>query len=170
MAGASSPMAFDELLQGFPVVITLNVAWGDMDAFQHVNNTRIFRLHGRRAHRLLRAHRHRRPERSAAGHRPDSRPTRPPATAPRRPRYPDEVQVGARVVSVGQHSFKMEYRVVSVALHKTVATGSAVVVAYDYIEERKALLPDAWQKALSGVEGCDLSVPRALSPDGDDEG
>ena len=32
-----------ELLGSFPVVVAIPVAWGDMDAFQHVNNTVYFR-------------------------------------------------------------------------------------------------------------------------------
>ncbi len=30
-----------ELLGSFPVVITIPLAWGDMDAFQHVNNVML---------------------------------------------------------------------------------------------------------------------------------
>ncbi|MFO0745807.1 MAG: thioesterase family protein [Myxococcota bacterium] len=159
-------MAFDELLQGFPVVITVNVAWGDMDAFQHVNNTRIFRyMEDARI-----AYFERTGIADLSGPQEGIGPILAQTAARFRAplRYPDEVQVGARVTSVSQHSFKMEYRVVSVALHRVVATGSAVVVAYDYVEEKKALLPDVWNKALSGVEGCDLSVPRPLI-DGDED-
>ena len=32
-----------DLLAGYPVVIEIPVAWGEMDAFQHVNNTVYFR-------------------------------------------------------------------------------------------------------------------------------
>lgn len=35
--------AVAELLAGFPVVVTTMVAWGDMDANRHVNNTVYFR-------------------------------------------------------------------------------------------------------------------------------
>jgi len=28
----------EDFLEGFPVVIEIPVAWGEMDAFQHVNN------------------------------------------------------------------------------------------------------------------------------------
>ena len=30
-------------LENYPVVIEIPVAWGDMDAFQHVNNVAYFR-------------------------------------------------------------------------------------------------------------------------------
>ena len=33
----------NELLQSFRAVIDIPVKWGDMDAFQHVNNTIYFR-------------------------------------------------------------------------------------------------------------------------------
>ena len=33
----------EELIGAYPVVITIPIAWGDMDAFQHVNNTVYFK-------------------------------------------------------------------------------------------------------------------------------
>jgi len=33
----------NELLAAYPFTLTLRVAWGDMDAYQHVNNTLYFR-------------------------------------------------------------------------------------------------------------------------------
>lgn len=35
-------MPLDELLTGFPVTLTIQVAWGEMDAMQHVNNAVCF--------------------------------------------------------------------------------------------------------------------------------
>ena len=32
-----------EVLQGYPVTVEIPVAWGDMDAYGHVNNTMYFR-------------------------------------------------------------------------------------------------------------------------------
>ncbi|MFO7632899.1 MAG: acyl-CoA thioesterase [Caldilinea sp.] len=32
-----------DLLAGFPVIVEISVAWGEMDAFQHVNNIVYFR-------------------------------------------------------------------------------------------------------------------------------
>jgi acyl-CoA thioester hydrolase len=36
-------------LEAFPVVISIPVAWGEMDAFQHVNNSVYFRYFDSRA-------------------------------------------------------------------------------------------------------------------------
>lgn len=144
----------DGLLTGFEVIVALPVAWGDMDAFQHVNNTRYFRYmeDARIAYfeRTGIAASEGRPE----GVGPILASTSCRFKAPLA--YPDEVNIGAKVVSVGRTSFKMEFRIVSLALHEVVAEGQAIVVAYDYDEERKVAIPEGWRKALSHVEGCDF--------------
>ncbi|MBL8788365.1 MAG: hypothetical protein JNJ59_25950 [Deltaproteobacteria bacterium] len=57
----------------------------------------------------------------------------------------------------------MESKVGTVWLQRVAATGTAVIVAYDYVEGRKSLLPDAWRRALGRVENCDFA------PVGDEE-
>jgi len=147
-------MALDELLQGYPVVVTIPVAWGDMDAFQHVNNTRFFRYF--EDARIAYFERTGVADMSAAtGIGPIVAQISARFKAPLT--YPDEVQCGARVIGVGQHSFKMEMKLVSVALHRVAAIGSTVVVAYDYVEGKKTLLPEAWRRALGRVENCDFT-------------
>jgi len=149
----------DELLEGFEVVVTIPVAWGDMDAFHHVNNTRYFRYF-----EDARIAYFERTGIAAATGRPSGVGPILASTSCRFKEpiaYPDEVQVGARVVSVGRSSFKMEYRIVSVALHEVAAEGQAVIVAYNYDEERKVMIPEAWRVALSNVEGCDFGPTSA---------
>lgn len=144
----------DEFLEGFEVVVTIPVAWGDMDAVQHVNNTRYFRFF-----EDARIAYFERTGIAAAMGRPSGVGPILASTSCRFKApiaYPDEVQVGARVVSVGRSGFKMEYRIVSVAMHVVAAEGQAVIVAYDYDEERKVIIPEAWRGALSNVEGCDF--------------
>src|SRR5690349_7395279 len=101
---AGGTMSLEELLQGFPVVVTVPVAWGDMDAFQHVNNTRFFRYF--EDARIAYFERTGVTDLSAATAVAGVGPIvahiscrfKAPLT------YPDEVQVGARVIAVGQHS------------------------------------------------------------------
>ncbi|TNF38313.1 MAG: acyl-CoA thioesterase [Deltaproteobacteria bacterium] len=145
----------DELLEGFEVVVTIPVAWGDMDAFHHVNNTRYFRYF-----EDARIAYFERTGIAAATGRPSGVGPILASTSCRFKApiaYPDEVQVGTRVVSVGRSSFKMEYRIVSVAMHEIAAEGQSVIVAYNYDEERKVVIPEAWRVALSNVEGCDFA-------------
>src|SRR5262245_36609709 len=144
----------DELLQGYHVVVTVPIAWGDMDAFQHVNNTRYFRYF--EDARIAYMERTGVADLSgASGVGPILAQTSCRFKAPLT--YPDEVQIGARVTGVGQHSFKMEFKLVSAALHRVAAIGMAVIVAYDYVEGKKALLPEAWRRALGRVENCDFT-------------
>lgn len=149
-------MELESLLEGYPVVISVPVSWGDMDAFQHVNNTRFFRWFEDARIAYFERTGMTDPASGPSGVGPVVAQTACRYRAPLK--YPDDLHVGARVTGVGQHSFKMEYRVVSVALHAVAATGSAVIVAFDFAEEKKAQLPESWRRALSHVENCDFPV------------
>lgn len=146
-----------ELLQGFEVTVTLPVAWGDMDAFGHVNNTRYFRYFEDARITYFERTGIAGAEGRPSGIGPILASTACRFRAPLT--YPDEVTVGAKVVSVGRTSFRMEKRIVSVAMHKVVAEGNAIIVAFDYDAERKVPIPEAWRAALSNVEGCDFPHP-----------
>ena len=41
--GKSNKTGIIDILAGFPVIVEQNVIWGDMDAYQHVNNVVYFR-------------------------------------------------------------------------------------------------------------------------------
>jgi acyl-CoA thioester hydrolase len=139
----------EELLKGYPVVIEVPVAWGDMDAFQHVNNTVYFRYFesARIAYfeaidfmGLMRE----------TGVGPilaaaDCR-FKIPLT------YPDRVSVGTRVVATGEDRFTMAYGVISHRHGKIAATGEGEMVTFDYNKNRKALLPDVLKKRIDAVE------------------
>lgn len=131
-------MAADDLLRAYPVTLELPVAWGDMDAFGHVNNTVYFRyFESARIAYLV-----------AIGLRGDEGAVGPIlASTHCRFRlaldYPDTIAVGARATEVQADRFTMEYRVVSRRLGKVAADGGGVVVGYDYANRRKAELPAA---------------------------
>ncbi len=40
------------LLADFPVIYEADIVWGDMDAFQHVNNVAYFRYYTSQGHKL----------------------------------------------------------------------------------------------------------------------
>ncbi|HWQ36283.1 MAG TPA: hypothetical protein VNQ79_25850 [Blastocatellia bacterium] len=81
----------EELLRGFPLIIEVPVAWGDMDAMQHVNNVACFRYSER-----------------------------------------------ARIVS-HQHQ-------------KIAAEGEAVMVSFNYREQKKAPLPEETKRYIQTLE------------------
>ena len=139
-----------KLLEGYPAVIEVPVAWGEMDAFQHVNNIVFFRYFesARIAYfdRVDMAH-----IQEVTGVGPILASThcrfRIPLT------YPDRVFVGARVTQVEADRFTMEYCVVSNAAQKVAADGEGVIVAYAYKEKRKALLPEELKQRILALEG-----------------
>ena len=130
-------MAKHELLAGFPIVVEIPIAWGDMDAFGHVNNIMFFRyFETARIEFLYRV-----------GFRgDDGRPGPILASTQcrfRRPlEFPDTVLVGVRVAELGADRFTHEYRIVSVKADEIAAEGNGVVVAYDYAARAKTVIPD----------------------------
>ncbi len=138
-----------ELLKGYPVVIEIPVAWGEMDSLQHVNNIVYFRyFESVRMAYFGEVDFWGYMEETGVG----------PILASTQCRfrlpldYPDTVSVGARIKDVAEDRFLMEYLVVSHRHGKVAAEGSGVVVVYDYREKRKAALPDEIRKRIEQVE------------------
>ena len=140
----------DDLTAGYPVTLRWPVAWGDMDAFGHVNNATYFRwFESVRIHYFARI-----------GWTSDlasgdvgpilaqtSCTYRAPLT------FPDEVLLAAHVAEVGDDRFTMRYRVLSQRLGRVAADGEGRVVAYDYATGRKAALPEPVRAAIVALEG-----------------
>ena len=138
------------LLENFPVIIQVPVAWGEMDAFQHVNNIVYFRYFES--------------ARIAYFERIDFADSEPnegigPILAHTQCRYrkpltfPDTISIGARVTEIGDDRFTMELRVVSQRLQKIAAEGTAELVAYDYRQNKKTALPPVVRKSIEMLEG-----------------
>jgi acyl-CoA thioester hydrolase len=136
-------------LPGYPVAIEIPVAWGEMDAFQHVNNVAYFRYfesvriaYFERADALA--------DMARSGQGPILAETscryRLPLT------YPDRLTAGARVSAVGEDRFTMEYAVASAKAGRIAAEGEAVVVWYDYRSRTKAPLPAALRARIEALE------------------
>jgi acyl-CoA thioester hydrolase len=141
-------------LEGFPVVVVCPVQWGEMDAYQHVNNGVYFRWFetGRSAYfdeaGLW----------SAEGPRGVAPILHSVSCRYRAPlTYPDEVEIGVRVASRGADRFEVEHAIYSRRLARVVAEGRGVVVSYDYDEGAKAPLPAAWLAAIERIEGRSFS-------------
>lgn len=140
----------EELLKDFPVIIELPVVWGEMDAFQHVNNVVYFRyMETARIAYFLKMNYMKIMEETGLG----------PILASTQCRYrfpltyPDTVSVGARVPDVDDDRFRMEYRIVSHRHQRVAAEGEALIVSYDYRNRTKAPLPDAVRRYILELEG-----------------
>lgn len=138
-----------ELLAGFPVIIEIPVAWGEMDAFQHVNNVAYIRYFesGRIAY-LERTGMME--EMAAQGVGPIlasvSCKYRFPLT------FPDRLLVGTRVGEISADRCILQHRVVSTRHRKVAAEGEGVIVCYDYREQRKVALSAAVRARIEAVE------------------
>ena len=138
-------------LDDYPITVEIPVAWGDMDAFGHVNNTVFFRWFETARIAFLEAI-----EFTAGGEGGGVGPIlastgcrfRQPVT------YPATVTVGVRAGEVDEDRFTHRYRVVRSGTDEVVAEGEGVVVSYDYGAGRKAPIPAAVRDAIDRlIEG-----------------
>jgi acyl-CoA thioester hydrolase len=147
-----------DALGRYPVSVTFPVAWGEMDAFQHVNNVAYARWleTGRIAYfsRLGFLERMR-----SEGIGPIlARLTieyRRPVT------FPDTVRVDVTAAKIGNSSFTLAYRIWSTEQHAEVAKGEDVIVVMDYRTSRKAHVDAGLRAAIVALEA---SAPPAGAP------
>jgi acyl-CoA thioester hydrolase len=133
----------------FPVVVETPVAWGEMDAFGHVNNAVFLRYFesARIAYfdRLA-------PLRELAAH--EVRPILARATIDyRRPlQYPDHVKILAGISKLGNTSFVMNYRLESEKEKGIAAEGDSVIVMLNYKDGTKVTLSPELRAAIESVQ------------------
>ena len=138
------------LLEGFPVVVTVPVLWGDEDSFRHINNTVYLRwAETARVEYLMRIGLWETKPGEGIG----------PIVAAiscdyRHPlNYPDEVRIGAHVTSIGNSSFKMAHRIVSVRHGLMAAEVQSALVVLDYARRKPVPVPDRVRQAIQELEG-----------------
>ena len=131
-------MTVEDLLEGWPVRCEADVAWGQMDAFGHVNNTVYFRWFEDVRILLLRdvgwleAM-------EATGVGPILARTQCVFRAPLA--WPDRVTVAAKVDDLAVDRFTMKYRLVSHQAGVVAAEGDGRIVSFDYRANAKAPIP-----------------------------
>jgi acyl-CoA thioester hydrolase len=139
-----------DLLAGYPVVVDIPVAWGEMDAFGHVNNTVYFRYFETARIAYFEALGYMKAT-EATGVGPIL------AHADCRFRlpleYPDRVRVGARADEVTESGFLMHYRAVSERHGKVAAEGTGRIVSFDYRQGGKSPLQREIVEAIAHLEG-----------------
>ena len=140
----------NDLLADFPVIYEQDIAWGDMDAFQHVNNAVYLRYFESARIRyfeqtpmfdimkaegvgpIVHSHRIR---------------YRFPLT------YPDRIRTGVRVIGVGEDRIRVAYRTVSVKHGVIAAEGDTTIVFLNYKAGEKASVPEPVIQAFERMEG-----------------
>jgi acyl-CoA thioester hydrolase len=66
-----------------------------------------------------------------------------------------DVQVGVRVARLGNKSMTMEYRMFEVTSRMELATGSTVLVTFNYRNQQTIPIPDVWREKISAFEKID---------------
>jgi acyl-CoA thioester hydrolase len=142
-------MFYAELLAGFPVIVVQQVVWGDMDAYQHVNNVVYFRYfeNGRVAYMQRMGW----PDyERATGVGPILAATH--ARFRRALTYPDTIAIGTRLHRFEGDRFLVEHRIVSEQQGVVVTEGQGTLVAYHYAENRKVPLPSELLERIHALE------------------
>ena len=139
----------EELLKNFPVVVTLPVVWGEMDAMQHVNNAVYFRyFESARTAYFEKLGVWRLTRQSGLGVILASINCRfrIPLT------YPDAVSVGVRAIRLEADRFIIEHCVVSHKHQKIAAEGEGLMICYDYQEQKKTLMSETMKQEIENLE------------------
>lgn len=164
-----SPAA-EQALRDYPVRFAINIAWGEMDAFAHVNNVAYFRYfesariaYGRRVGMLdALTETKTDPQTSSDTDVSQARAT-PAKIAPilaatnaryKRPlQFPDCIIVGVKIAKLTDGKFWQQYRIFSTGQDCISTEGEAEIVCFDYANGKKTSLPPALRARIEALEG-----------------
>ena len=136
-------------LKNYPVIIEFPVAWGEMDAMNHVNNIVYFRyFESARIAYFEKVDMFSYMTETGIG----------PILATISCKfkiplsYPDKVLIGAKVVSIEDDRFVMNHLVVSKKHQKVAAEGDGVIVAFNYREGKKVTVPEVVKQRIIDIQ------------------
>jgi acyl-CoA thioester hydrolase len=137
------------LLKGYPVIIEFPVAWGEMDAMNHVNNIVYFRyFESARIAYFEKAGMFSYMTETGIG----------PILATISCKfkiplsYPDNVFIGAKVVSIEEDRFVMNHVVISKKHQKVAAEGDGMIVTFNYREGKKVIIPEVVRQRILDIQ------------------
>ncbi len=136
-------------LKEYPVHTEISVAWGEMDALQHVNNAVYFRyFETARIDYCQTLDLMAMVSELNIG----------PVVSETRCRYklpvtfPDNLVVGSRVIEIQADRFTMEYAVFSQKQQAITTLGQATIVMFDFKSGKKATLPPSVVEHIEKIE------------------
>ncbi|GAA3972882.1 thioesterase family protein [Allohahella marinimesophila] len=131
--------------QRMALTLTQDIQWGDMDAFRHVNNTIYFRyFENIRIRYFDHTGVNELMKQSQIGPILGSTDCR--FMAPLT--YPDTITIGTCITDRGDKRFTMSYEIFSHQQQKIVASGSGVIVYYDYNNNTSCQIPQQIIEAI----------------------
>lgn len=137
-----------ELHNTYPVIISQNVIWGDMDAYGHVNNTVYFRYFETARMAFF--------EKVAVNEHKKKLNIGPILAATncnyRLPLdYPDRIHIATRGAVSSPKKISMEYAIFSERHGAVAAEGEALIVYYDYASSRSCEIPATIVAAIGAL-------------------
>jgi acyl-CoA thioester hydrolase len=135
-------------LEDFKIKVEIPIAWGDMDSFKHVNNTKVFKFfETARIKYFEETGFIETMEKDSIG--PILASTSAKFIKPLF--YPDTVTVGTRITSIEPTQFIMEYIVESKS-KGIAALGEAKMVVYNYKSSERTTLPDIVRNKMREID------------------
>ncbi|ENX16853.1 hypothetical protein F895_01311 [Acinetobacter sp. CIP 64.2] len=132
-------------LSVYPVIHKQTVAWGDMDAFGHVNNVQYYRYMESARISYLMALNIFDLEILTVVASSQCKYLKPVF-------YPDVLHIGARIEELRNSAFRMHYVLWSETQNQIVATGEAVMVCVDKVTATKLNIPDLIRRRIIELE------------------
>jgi len=132
-------------LTDYPVIYEQNVAWGDMDAFGHVNNVIYYRYIESARICYLDVLNIFKLDINTVVASSQCKYLKPVF-------YPDQLKIGVRVEEIRNSAFRMNYLIWSSAQQQNVALGEAVIVYVDKESMQKTLIPEIIREKIIKIE------------------
>ncbi|PSU44596.1 acyl-CoA thioesterase [Photobacterium frigidiphilum] len=144
-----------DMLKGYPVITEIPVAWGEMDALNHVNNVVYFRyMETARIDYFNKVQLMEDMKLTGVG----------PVLGETTCRYklpvtfPDTLYVGSRVSEIKDDRFTMTYEIYSKKLNAITTVGSAKVVMFNFKNKKPDNLSQHLRDTIINIEGDALKV------------
>jgi acyl-CoA thioester hydrolase len=68
-------------------------------------------------------------------------------------RYDDRIKIGVRTSKIGNKSMTVEQCVMNADTGEMLASGTVILVTFDYREHKTISVPDEWREKISSFEG-----------------
>ena len=139
----------DDLKEKYPLVLSQDLIWSDMDSYQHINNAVYFRyFEDVRIAYFEKVGVNEYKEKTEIG--PILASTTCDFRAPLT--FPDTIQIATVIEDIQRNRFKMKYLVYSERLNKIAAEGEGLIVYYDYQRERSCEIPKVILSSINALQ------------------
>ncbi|MGF1693243.1 acyl-CoA thioesterase [Photobacterium kagoshimensis] len=139
----------EAMLKDYPVITKIPVAWGEMDALNHVNNVVYFRyFETARIDYFLQLSLMDDLQKTGIG--PVLKETQCSYKIP--VTFPDTLHIGSKIRNMGDDRFTMEYSVYSQKLAKITTVGRAEVVMFNFKTNQKASISEEIRARIKEVQ------------------